>query len=340
MFGIRLFTLLSQTVLCLTAQAATHSNVPITLLEKGNISVANRVSVPINIPSNALSLYYARLGDPIPEAELRHALRVAQARVEDYLPQYADYPISQNTFDTNVSFQETGDYIYIHVYAYGFGLTWGQLSRVLVLLRTFMLGLGPNHPQPHFQQLDFYVQLTAGLDVARGAVEFTPGERAVTKRNLVIPTHQLPHANFSLPGTPPTLPIMFHVSANLDLNITSLGLPIPQVVIIDTIESAFSEVAIEHTDIDAPIPFNRPYSFNDTSGKWPHPYKTEIRISSYPRKRISWGVLLLVLYGLRDFMGEVHYFSEIHFGIIDGKHGTVGHGDVHYSPVSKTASTE
>lgn len=309
-------------------------NVPITLTGTTGLTLANHAGIPLTNPSNELTLFFTNPGGPIPAAELRHTLSVATARVQDYLPHHANEPITSSFFETNISFPETGDGVYTSVHAFGFGLSWVQLSHTLMILQQYMLGMGPGNPDTHYQQLDFYVQPSAGGEVAYGVVEFTPGARAVAKRNLITTTLRLPHANSSSLSTV-TLPIIFNIpSTNLDLNITSLGLPIPKDVILDTIESAFTEIIQEHTDIDAPIPL-RPYSFTDITGKPPHEFKTEILVASYPGKRISWGLLCILIYGLRDFMSQTEHFNSLAFEIEDAKEGIIGHGDVFYWPAGE-----
>ncbi|KAF6236426.1 hypothetical protein HO173_005518 [Letharia columbiana] len=345
MFGIWLLLLFLQFYVFPLAQAASlplpSQSEPITLTETTKLTIANHASISLTNPSNNTSVFFGNPGDPIPAAELRHTLSVARASVQAYLPRYANEPISDSFFKTNISFPETGNSVCISVYAYGFGLSWLQLSQVLVILEGYMRGRGPGHPHTHYQQLEFYVQLRAGIEVAHGVVEFAPGARAVAKRTLVTTTLlQLPHANISSLGTV-ALPITFHIPrTNLDLNITALGLPIPQDTMLTTIESAYTEVILDHTDIDSPMPANPPFSFTATSGKRPHQFKTEILIIPYIGKQFSWALLCIVMYGLRDFLRQTSHFNSVSFQIIDASLGKMGSGDVLYWPVNEMASTK
>ena len=313
---------------------------PITTTEKKNVTIADHACIPPANLCNDMSLIFTEPGDPIPAAELRYTLSVASARVQAYLPRHANEPISDDFFETNLWFPDTRDGVSLSVYSYGLGLSWLQLSHGLLILQEYMLGLGPGHPVAHFQQLQFYIRTVAEVDVAYGVVDFTPGGRAVGKRNSVTTTLQLPNTNFSSSGTV-NLPIVFRIpKTNLDLYITSLGEPIPEYEIFHTIESAFTEIILNHTDIDALIPADRPFSFNETSGKSPKMLTTtEIQISVYPDKKISWGVLCLLIYGLRDFLRETKFFNTLKFEIFEGKVGWIGHGDVLYGPTPGTAST-
>ncbi len=191
----------------------------------------------------------------------------------------------------------------------------------------------------HHQQLEFYVQVALVYEVAHGVVGFVPGAPAVAKRNpITTATLQLPQTNFSALSIL-ALPIIFNIpKTNLDLRITSLGLPIPESIVLDTIEEAYTDVILNHTDIDSPMPANRPYSFNVTSGRLPRLSSTEIRISKYPGKRVSWGLVCILIYGLRDFMRETKHFNAMSFELDDGKEGRVLHGDVLYSPAAKPPS--
>ena len=58
--------------------------------------------------------------------------------------------------------------------------------------------------------------------------------------------------------------IPFDVATNLDLNIIELGPAIPDTIILYTIERAYTNVIVEHDDIEASIPVNQPFSFNTT----------------------------------------------------------------------------
>ncbi|CAD6569061.1 MAG: hypothetical protein ASARMPREDX12_002047 [Alectoria sarmentosa] len=342
MFDIGLLLLFLQGSPIPNAQAASlplkFRNAPSTPTATGNVATANHASISLTNSSNDICLLFTNLGDHIPDAEVRHTLSIASAHLQAYLPRYANEPISNNYFETKVSFPETGDDVSLSVYAYGFGLSWLQLSYGLMLLQRYMLGLGSGHPNTHYQQLEFYVQLTAGIEVAHGVVEFATGARAVAKRNLI--TLPLPHANYSSLGTP-ALSIIFNIpKSNLDLNIISLGAPIPQSAILTTIESAFTEIILDHTDIDAPIPANEPYSFNATFGRSPQQFVTGIVISPNSDQQFSWGLLCILIYGLRDFMRETEHFNVLSFEIRDARLGWIGHGKVLYWPASETLSTE
>ncbi len=311
---------------------------PITLTETTNVAIANQTSISISNPNNELSVYFTNPGASIPAAELHHTLFVASARVQNYLPQHADARVADDFFEVNTPFPETGDSVSVFVYVYGHGLTWLQLSRVLMILQQYMLGMGPGHPAGHHQQLDFYVQSAFGNEVAHGAVGFVPGARAAAKRNPITTTLQLPQTNFSAPSIL-ALPIIFNIpKTNLDLKITFLGPPIPESTVLDTIEEAYTDVILNHTDIDSPMPANRPYSYNATSGRWPRLSSTEILISKYAGKRVSWGLVCILIYGLRDFMRETKHFNVMMFELDDGKEGRVLHGDVLYSPAAKPPS--
>ena len=297
-------------------------------------------------PGNQISVFFTNPGGPIPAAELRQTLSVASADVQTYLPHSADEPIAGNSFEENISFPDTGESVSISVYAYGVGLSWRQLSHTLAILRSHVLGLGPGHPEPHYQQLEFYVQLAAGIEVAHGVVGFVAAGvgKAVAKRGLISTSLlQLPHGNFSssLGGGALTLPILFRIpKTNIDLNITSLGVPIPESTILTTIDLAFGYVIMEHFDIDALIPAGRPYSFNATFGTKPQEFDAEIAIGAYPSKEISWGLLCILYFGLRDFMNERKHFNALGFVVIDGDLGNIGFGDVFYRHVAGTASAK
>ena len=329
-----------------TSQTASLSspahNVPLTIPEATTLTTASQAASSLLItPGNELSVFFTNPGGQIPPAELRHTLSVASADVQDYLPHSADEPIAESLFERNISFPETGDSVSIFVHAYGVGLSWRQLSYTLAILRDHVLGMGPGHPDTHYQQLDFYVQLAPAVEVAHGVVGFAAGVKAVAKRNAITTTTlQLPHGNFSsLSAVDP--PIIFRIGkTNLDLYITSLGVPIPESTILTTIDLAFSDVIMEHTNIDALIPTNKPYSFNATSGKRPDEFDTEIAIGAYPGKEISWGLLCILYYGLRDFMNASKHFSGLGFVVIDGNLGNIGYGDISYRPVAPRASTK
>ena len=312
-------------------------NIPITLTETTNVTVASDASSSLTNPSNELTLTFTKSGRQIPADELRHTLSVAAARVEGYLPQHADEPIAHSLFETSVTFPETGDGISVFIHAFGFGLSWRQLSDTLMTLQLYMLGMEPNRPA-HLEELEFYVQRppVAGVpdfEVAFGEVEFTPGARAVAKRNPITTALQLPHANSSSLSTV-TVPFIFNIAVNLDLNITALGLPIPKDALLDTIEAAFTDVILGHTDFDAAIPL-RPSSFNTTSGKRPHEFTTEIELGPYPGEKISWGLLCIIIYGLRDFVRETGHYNSLAFEVEHRREGVIGHGDVNYWPSGK-----
>lgn len=321
-------------------------NFPLTIPEATNSTTASHAASSLLItPGNELSVFFTNPGGQIPAAELRHTLSVASADVQLHLPHSADEPIAESLFERNISFPETGDSVSIFVHAYGIGLSWQQLSYTLAILQSHVLGMGPGHPDTHYQQLEFYVQLAPGIEVAHGVVGFVAaGAKVVAKRDAITTSSllQLPHGNFSsssLGGGALTLPIVFRIpKTNLDLNVNSLGVPIPESTILTTIDLAFSDVIMEHTNIDALIPANRPYSFNKTFGKPPDLFNAEIAIGAYPGKQISWGLLCILYYGLRDFMNERKHFNALDFVVIDGRLGNIGHGDVFYRPVVETAS--
>lgn len=344
MFGVWLILLASQASLLPTAQAASlplpFHNAPITLTETTNLTIANHASISFPNPSNGLSLFFTNLGASIPAAELLRTLSVASARVQDHLPHHANAPIADDYFEANALCPKTGDNVSISVYVFGYGLSWLQLSHVLMILQQYMLGMGPGDPDAHHQQLEFYVHLVGGVEVAHGVVGFTPGARAVEKRDLITATLQLPHANLSSLNTL-ALPIIFNIpKTNLDLNITSLGLPIPESLVLTTIEEAFTDIMVNHTDIDSPMPANRPYSFNTSFGHWPRLSTTEIMIRPYPRKLVSWGLVCILIYGLRDFMRETEHFNAMSFELNDGGLGRIAHGKVLYEPAAEPPSTK
>ena len=344
MFDVWLLLLFSQAFIVANAQAAslslTNQNALITLPKTRKLTTADHADATLTDLSNEISLSFITSGDPIPAGELSHTLSVASARVQVYLPRHADEAVSDDYFETVIHFPGTGDIISISFYVYGIGLSWLELSRALVILRQYMLGMGPGHLVQHIQQLEFYVRLEARVEVAYGVVTLATRSRAVAKRGSVTTSLQLPHANFSSPTTV-ILPIIFNIpKTNLDLNITSLGQPIPEMTILTTIELAFTEIMLDHTDIDAPIPANMPFSFNATFGKQTELVTAEIRIDNYPGKQITWGLVCILIYGLRDFMSETMHFNALSFEIKDGRLGWIGHGDVLYGPDPGTASTQ
>lgn len=343
MLVIRLLLSLIQVSLLHTTEAASpplgDQRAPIALTETTKLTVANHRGESLTIPNDELGVIFTDPGGPIPQDELRHALSAANAKVQTHLPHSAHKRITASAFETNTSFPETGDNIEFWVYSYGWGLSWGQLSQALVLIEAYMLGTGQGHHVAHSHELEFYIQVTAGLDVARGRVEFTTGPRAVTKRSQVATTLQLVQGNISSQSND-DLPITFNIPrSNLDIKITELGLPIPKSTILHTIDRAFTDVILNHDEMDYKIPRNQfPYAFNTTSGTMPHQFITEIRISPHTGKRISWSVLCIFYYGLRDFMQATEHFNVLKYDLIDAKLGPVGYGDVRYWPSGPTPS--
>ena len=310
----------------------------ITLTEITNQTVVNHHDTLLANLGTEISLYFTNPGSPVPKSELRQILSFANADVQTHLPRDADGPISDSSFEANITFPRTGDNIYLWVYAYGYGLSWRQLSEALIKLQMYMLGIGPAHPASHCQELEFYVQLAAGIETARGAVEFTPGRGAEAKRALDSVALQLVQANYSLPSNA-DLPIIFRIATNLDLNITELGIPIPEATVLAAIDSAWTDVVLNHDDIDAKIPKNLyPYSFKHISGKRPELFVTEITINPTSGKRgITWILLCLSYYGLRDFMRATKHFNTLSFELIDSKLGNIASGEVRYSPLPSNA---
>ena len=304
----------------------------ITLTEITNQTVTDHHEILLANLGIDISLYFIDPGSPIPQSELRQILSFANDDVQAHLPREANRPISDSSFEANITFPRTGDNIYLWVYAYGYGLSWRQLSEALIKLQMYMLGIGPGHPALHCQELEFYVQLAAGIETARGAVEFTPGQGAEAKRALDSVALQLVQANYSLPSNA-DLPIIFRIASNLDLNITTLGIPIPEDTVLAAIDSAFTDVVLNHDDIDAKVPKNLyPYSFKHISGKRPDIFVTELIISPQSSKRgITWSLLCLSYYGLRDFMRATNHFNTLNFELIDSKLN-IASGEVRYSP--------
>lgn len=343
MLVIWLLLLLIQVSLLHTTQAASpplgDQRVPIVLTETTELTVTKHHGESLTVPGNDLGVIFTDPGDPIPQDELRHILSVANAEVQTHLPHSAHQRITASSFETNTSFPETKHNIEVWVYSYGWGLSWGQLSQALMIIEAYMLGTGHGHEVPHHHELEFYIQLTAGLDIARGRVGFMPEPIAVTKRSEVTTTLQLVQANISSQSSD-DLPIIFNIPrTNLDIKITELGLPIPESTILYTIDRAFTDVMLNHNETDWKIPRNQfPYAFNTTSGKFPHLFTTEIRISPHTGKRISWGVLCLFYFGLRDFMQATQHFNVLKYDLIDAKTGPIGYGDVRYWPSGPTPS--
>ena len=298
-------------------------------------------------PNIDVSVRFQNEGSPIPPNELLTTLSAAMGAVRAYLPESASYPAS-NVFEKNVSFPETtGDSVSLTVYDYYQWLSWLQLSKALMLVEEYMLGTsGPGHPTVHSHTLDFYIQLVhfggEWTDVAHGVVNFVAGHRAVGKRSLLInPTLQLAKVNSSSPSlSAPTLPIIFHVAVNLDLNITSLGAHIPPDTILRTIEAAYSDIILTHEDIDSPIPADEGYSFNKTFGAKTDPVHAKIDVSAYRGKEITWGLLYILLYGLRNCVEEMGLYYVLGFEIEDTKLGRLGRGEVEYRPGFGLASVE
>ena len=306
----------------------------ITLTEVTNQTVANHHDIlPANLGID-ISLYFANPGSPIPKSEVHQILSFANDDVQTHLPQDANRPISRSSFEANITFPRTGDYIYLWVYSYGLGLSWLQLSEALMKLQTYMLGVGPTHSDPHCQELEFYVQLAPAIETARGAVEFTPGNGAEAKRALDSVPLQLVQANFSSPGKA-DLPIIFNIASNLDLKVTRLGIPIPEAIVLTALDLAFTDVVLRHDDVDAKVPKNLyPYSVKHLSGQKPQLFVTEIVIDPQNSKRgITWSLLCLLYYGIRDFMRQTKLFDVLHFETIDAKLGNIASGEVKYFPL-------
>ena len=285
-----------------------------------------------------ISLYFTNPGSPIPNSEVRQLLSFANDEVQAHLPHDARRPIFDSSFETNITFPRTGDYIYLWVYAYGHGLSWLQLSQALTKLQMYMLGIGPGHPASHYQELEFYVQLGPAIETARGAIEFTPGQGAEAKRALDSGALQLVQANVSSPSNA-DLPITFNIAVNLDLKVTWLGSPIAEATVLEAIDSAFTDVLLNHEDVEAKIPKNLyPYSFKHISGKRAQLFVTEIVVSPSSGKRgITWSLLCLLYYGLRDFMRATKHFNTTNFELIDTKLGNIASGEVRYSPLVSSA---
>ena len=287
---------------------------------------------------NEISLYFANTGSPIPRSELRQILSFASDDVQAHLPRDADKPISRSSFEANITFPRTGDNIHLWGYAYGLGLSWRQLSEALMKLQMYMFGIGPAHPAPHCQELDFYVQLAPATETARGAVEFTPGQRAEAKRALDSVALQLVQANYSSPSNT-DLPIVFPIGSTLNLKITELGTPIPEAAVLAALDAAFTDIVLNHDDVEAKVPKNLyPYSFKRISGKNPELFVTEVVISPQSSKRgITWSLLCLSYYGLRDFMRFSKHFNTLSFDLVDSRLGTIASGEIRYSPLVSNA---
>ena len=293
----------------------------------------------LTAPNHAVSVHFHNEGAAIPLSELFATLSATMSAVRAYLPDSALYPIS-NVFEKNVSFPETtGNSVCVTVNDYFQWLSWLQLSQALSIVEEYMLGTsGPGHPVAHSQTLDFYIQLMeAGggwIDVAHGLVKFAAGHPAVGKRSsLINPALQLTNANSSSPSlSAPTLPIIFNVARNLDLNITSLEIHIPPARIIATIEGAYTDIILTHEDIDSPIPYDNPYSFNKSFGARTQPVHAKIEISAYRGKEVTWGLLYMLLFGLKRFMQETGHYNVLEFEIEDLRAGRLGRGEVDYQP--------
>ena len=312
------------------------------------VNPASSSAAPLTAPNNVVSVHFHNEGAAIPLSELFATLAATMSAVRAYLPDSASFPIS-NVFEKSVSFPETtGNSVSVTVHDYFQRLSWLQLSQALILVEEYMLGTsGPGHPIAHSQTLDFYIQLReiggGWIDVAHGVVKFAAGHRAVGKRSLLIlPTLQLTNVNSSSPSlSAPTLPIIFNVATNLDLNITSLGTHIPPATIITTIEAAYSDIILTHEDIDSPIPFDEPYSFNKTFGRT-QPVNAKIEISAYrgKEKEVTWGLLYMLLYSLKKCVQEMGLYNAMGFEIEDKRLGRLGRGVVEYRPGVGMASVE
>ena len=332
MFLIRLLLYLIQVSLVPTANAASP---PLALIAITNQTTANdhRISVPKI--DNGVSLFYTSPGDPIPREELRHTLSSANSDVRAHLPRDADRPM-QSSFETKITFSDTRDNVHLWVYAYH-GISWRQLNEVLTQLQAYMLGVEPG---PYAcRELEFYVSLVPGIEVARGAVEFTRGKKAVAKRVQDTTTLQLVQANYSSQPNV-DLPIIFNIAKGLDLKVTEIGLPIPESAVLEAIDAAFTTIVLDHEDIDAKVPKNLyPYKFNQTSGIRPEFFTTEIIYNPTSAKRgVTWSLLCLFYYGLRDFMRATKYFNNLEYKLVDARLGDVGSGEVQYYPSGRTAS--
>ena len=183
-----------QLSLSFTARASSPSSpsqkIPITLTETTNLTPAGE---SFTDDENGVKLFFAEHGNPIPLVEMKQVLTKAHADVEAHLPHDGHQGISKSLFETNLTFPDTGDNIYFYVYAYGWGLNYLQLYEALNILQRYILGNKSHHLSEHSQELGFYIKVAPMLEVARGAIEFTPGGRATAKkRNPVITTLQRP----------------------------------------------------------------------------------------------------------------------------------------------------
>ena len=334
MYKLWLPLLLLQLSLSFTARASSPSSpsqkIPITLTEPTNLAPAGE---SLDNDENGVKLFFAEHGNPIPLVEIKQVLTRAHADVEAHLPHDGHQGIAKSLFETNLTFPDTGDNIYFYVYAYGWGLNYLQLYEALNMLQRYILGNEPHHPGTHSQELGFYVKVAPVVEVARGSIEFTPGARATAKkRNPVTTTLQLPQeANLSAAANGGTeVPISFHVATNLDLNIIELGGPIPDTAIFYTIERAYTKVMLDHDDIEASIPINQPFSFNTTLGRPPRAYITEISVVPKKRASMSWAVLCLSLYGLKDFMLKTKHLNMMKFEITSPNKGVLGTGEIKF----------
>ena len=338
MYNLQLPLLFLQISLSSIIRASSPSSpsqrVPITLTESTNLASAGD-SLAEN--KNGVRLHFPGHGNPIPPAELTNILTEASADVEAYIPHSAHQPIDKALFEKNMTFPDTGDNIYLYVYAYGWGLNYQELYQAMIMLQRYVLGSEPGQPGTHFEELDFYIQLAHGMVVAHGAIEFTLGARATAKRNPITTTLQLPQeANMSSNNNNNNMdvPFSYHVAPNLDLNIGELGPRIPEATILYTLEGAFTDVVINHEDIEASIPINQPYSFNTTfKTSSQHAYITGIKVAPQERRSMSWSVLCLSLYGVRDFMLESGHLNMMKFEITARK-GVLGKGEVFSQPVN------
>ena len=326
------------------------STLPLRTQRDTNLAIVNPASgstASLTAPNNEVSVLFYDEGSAIPPSELLTTLSAAIAAVHVYLPDSADYPIS-TIFEKTISFPETtGNSVSVAIFDYSHRLSWLQLSDALMRVEEYMLATSePGHSIAHSQTLDFSIwtaEVGGGwIEVAHGVVKVVAGDRAVGKRSLLsTPTLQLTNVNSSSPSlSAPTLPIIYTVAINLDLNITSLGADIPGACIITTIEDAYSDIVLKHEDIDSPIPFNEPYSFNKTFGPWTQRENVKIQISAYRGKELTWAVLYLILYGLKEFMELTGLFNELAFKIEDKRAGTLGKGQIEYRPAVEMASVE
>lgn len=339
MFGIRPLLLLLQVCYFPRPQAASpplplHGASNRTILTKPtNLTTTSHPSVSLASPNNEIRLFFADPGSPIPPTELRKTLFLAIADVQVQLPHHANEPISQGLFETDAFFPETRDRVFLSVHSFGFGLSWLQLSISLIILRHYMFGTGAGHPMTHYQELEFYIQIGPAIEVATGSVKYSPGMPVVAKRQSATVALQIPRLNVSSQSNT-DLPIIYRIrKSTLDLNVTALGIPIPESTILDTLDAAFTDIILNHPNIDSIIPTKRlPYSFNETSGKPPDVLMTEVVMDAYPGQLLPWGLLCILYYGLRDFFQDTKHFNEMKFEVIDARVGHIVVGEVLHGP--------